>query len=716
MLEEVPLSLLSSMLPLYSTTSSLMEHAMPYRPFLLLGLILMASPSIATECEIQLQLSSANYQKHVNRFAKQGFTLTDVSAYRGKRIDQFVAIAIRQPDQKAWKAHHGIDSRQLEEKLTQYAKEGFQPVVISGYERAGKSRFAVIWQKSDSADHIVRHSLSNAQLQTTLQELKQQGYAPIKLDGYTLKNQPVHAGIWVKQNKTAWEATCNIPLNEVPKTFDDFATRGFRLVDLCGFAIDDTPFFHALWLKETDSAWLSQFHLTLDEYQKIAKKMTAKNYQLVNIDGYQIKNQTYFNTIWQQFEDRDGFVLPIWKTANDIPVTGIFQKELVSLDHSMKDFLKEHHPPGAAVAVSYRGRLVYARGFGYADREQKQPVQPDSQFRIASLSKPITAVAILKLIEQKKLKLDTKVFDVLKDYQQQLAEQGVDPRLKEITIRQLLHHTGGWDRKVSFDPMFRSVAFAKQLGKTPPAETEDVIQVMLKQPLDFNPGERHAYSNFGYCLLGRVIETVTGQPYAEYVQQVICSPLEMTHTQLGRTLLKHRQKNEVKYYSPQVGSSVFFPKGLEQIPTPYGAWYLEAMDSHGGWIASAPDLVRFATAFNHPDQCPILNAPASSLMFERPDGLAGFDQDGEPKATYYACGWMVRPYEATGNANHWHNGALPGTSTLLVRRRDQINWAILFNTRYGKDKKNLSSLIDGPMHRWINNIKNWPEKDQFKCD
>jgi len=403
-------------------------------------------------------------------------------------------------------------------------------------------------------------------------------------------------------------------------------------------------------------------------------------------------------------------------SADEIPVTGLFQKELLSLDNSIKKFLQEHHSPGAAVAVSYRGRLVYARGFGYTDLELKQPVQPDSLFRIASISKPITSVAAMKLIEQKKLNPDTKVFDILNEYQTQLAEPGVDPRLKEITIQQLLNHTGGWDRSVSFDPMFRSVDFAKQLGKTPPAETGDIIRIMIKQPLDFNPGERYAYSNFGYCLLGRVIETVTGLPYHEYVQQAICTPLGMKQTEPGKTLLQFRRKNEVKYYSSSVGPSVFSDQNPEQVPQPYGAWYLEAMDSHGGWLASAPDLVRFATAFNNREQCPILKAPAIAQMFERPAGLAGYGQDGKPKDTYYACGWMVRPFHKQGSENHWHNGALPGTSTILVRRRDQINWAILFNTRYGNDKKNLASLIDGPMHQWINQIEHWPEKDQFQSD
>lgn len=689
---------------------------MPCRAYLLLIVILMTTPLFAEKIDVKLRLTPTNYQNHVTRLLKQGYNLLDASVYPGKKGNRFAALGIKGRNQKEKKAHHGLSTQKLEEKIKQYASEGFQPVAISGYEQNETSRFAVIWEKLDQGNHIVRHSLSDQELLTTLEKLKHQGYAPIKMDGYTLNNQPVHAGIWAKQTTTAWEVTCNISIIEFPKILADFSSRGFRLLDLCGFTINDKPFYHALWLKERDSAWIAQYHVTPAEIQKAAKKMAADKYQLVNIDGYRANNQTFFATIWEQSEPSEDLALPVWKTADDIPISGIDQKELSSLDNSIKEFLQEHHHPGASIAVSYRGRLVYARGFGYADKELKQVVQPDSMFRIASISKPITSVAIMKLIEQKKLTLDAKVFDILKDYQIQLAEQGVDPRLKEITVRQLLHHTGGWDRSVSFDPMFRSVYFAKQLGKKPPAEIEDIIQMMLKQPLDFTPGERYAYSNFGYCLLGRIIETVTGQPYQTYVEEAVLTPLHMTDTKMGKTLLKDRRKNEVKYYSPLLGTSVFDKNNPKRVPQPYGAWYLEAMDSHGAWIASAPDLVRFATAFNLPDQCPILNPTTISQMFERPTGLAGYDENGNPKAAFYACGWMVKPIDSAGNANHWHAGSLSGTSTLLVRRLDRINWAILFNTRNGKDQKRLSSLIDGQMHQWINQIEHWPEKDQFKKD
>jgi N-acyl-D-amino-acid deacylase len=268
------------------------------------------------------------------------------------------------------------------------------------------------------------------------------------------------------------------------------------------------------------------------------------------------------------------------------------------------------------------GRLIYARGFGLADIEADEPVRPDSLFRIASVSKPITAVAVLQLVEQGKLGLDDKAFERLHGDPAFNPHGTPDPRLRQVTIRQLLRHTGGWDRDVSFDPMFRPIEIARELDVDAPAGTSAVIRYMGGKPLDFNPGERYAYSNYGYCVLGRLIEKASGQPYEAYVKEHVLLPLGITRMKLGHTLLEDRAEGEVKYYEPEgkpepavVGKNIG-----QDAPLPYGAWYLEAMDAHGGWIASAVDLVRFAAAFDDPARCPLLKAGTIAEMFARPEG------------------------------------------------------------------------------------------------
>lgn len=388
--------------------------------------------------------------------------------------------------------------------------------------------------------------------------------------------------------------------------------------------------------------------------------------------------------------------------------------DLAPFDDLMTQFVEENAVPGVALAVARNGTLAYARGFGFADRDRKVAVKPDALFRIASISKPFTAVAVLQLAEKKTLGLDDPVLK----YVTLEPPQGKtrDPRWKDVTVRHCLQHTGGWDRGKSGDPIGIPTVIAKELGIPFPVPAEAVVRFTMGRPLDFDPGERFAYSNVGYLVLGRVIEAVTGKKYDEYVRAEVLAPAGVTRMRLGRALPEDRPADEVGYHDPanRKAACVYPPRVGEQVPVADGAMNVEGFEAHGGWVASAVDLVRFARAFDDPAKCKLLAPESIKTMWARPAGAAGHDAEGKPAAAYYGCGWDVRPVGTTGKANTWHGGLLvPGTSTLLVRRWDGLNWAVLFNTHVGKDGKVLANLIDPLVHRAADAVTRWPDADLF---
>jgi CubicO group peptidase (beta-lactamase class C family) len=382
-----------------------------------------------------------------------------------------------------------------------------------------------------------------------------------------------------------------------------------------------------------------------------------------------------------------------------------------AFDREVEAFMQARNIPGGALAVVKDRRLVYARGYGWADREKKLATKPDSLFRIASISKPFTAVAVLKLAEERRLDLDARAFELVNLPAFLPEGKKPDERLKKITIRHLLHHTGGWDRDTSFDPMFRCREIAKTLAGTCPPGPREIIRYMRGQPLDFDPGTRFAYSNFGYCLLGRVIEKVTGAAYQEYVQEQALAPIGAKRMRLGASRIEHRVDREVAYYTPNNGTiqNVFDDT---QAPWPYGGFCLEAMDAHGGWLASAVDLARFAVALDRAESSPLLKPETLQLMYRRPPPPVSIGKDGKPASAYYGCGWNVRPIGNKGKANYWHSGSLPGTYTLLVRRWDGLSWAVLFNQR-SDDKQLPDTAIDSALHRAADAVAEWPARDLF---
>jgi N-acyl-D-amino-acid deacylase len=157
------------------------------------------------------------------------------------------------------------------------------------------------------------------------------------------------------------------------------------------------------------------------------------------------------------------------------PITGPAVAGLESYDRIITEIMARHRIPGGAIAVAKDGRLVLARGYGWADVDNEIAVSPDALFRIASISKPITAAAIMTLVERGRLRVEDRAFDILSGLD---PPAGVtpDPRLADITIEQLLRHSGGWDRDRSFDPMFRPILAATAVGAQAPASAETVIR------------------------------------------------------------------------------------------------------------------------------------------------------------------------------------------------------------------------------------------------
>ncbi|NQU22217.1 MAG: beta-lactamase family protein [Candidatus Nealsonbacteria bacterium] len=385
------------------------------------------------------------------------------------------------------------------------------------------------------------------------------------------------------------------------------------------------------------------------------------------------------------------------------PPTGVGVPGMASFDRIIPELMRKHVIHGGAVAVAKDGRLVLARGYGLADVHAKQPVQPDSLFRIASVSKPITAAAILVLVQRKQLDIDAKVLDILDDIKPPQAAQ-LDPRWRKITVRHLLHHAAGFDRGKSFDPMLRPAPVVEAVGTTP--EPAAIVRFMLGRPLDFDPCTRHAYSNFGYSLLGRIIEQTTGKPYAEAVETLVLRPAGIRRMRLGRTQRKDLADGEVHYY-PTAGAEPvdsIFPDVSEQVPAPYGKFYIEAMDAHGGWIASAVDLVRFATATDGSREPALLKPATIGVLQSRPSYVAADEQ------AWYALGWMVRP--KGDSANWWHAGSLPGTRSLLVRTHHGLVWAVVLNTT-PRHSGTFGGELDRTLWRAVEGVEKWPAHDLF---
>jgi hypothetical protein len=177
--------------------------------------------------------------------------------------------------------------------------------------------------------------------------------------------------------------------------------------------------------------------------------------------------------------------------------------------------------------------------------------------------------------------------------------------------------------------------------------------------------------------------------------------------QIGSTFPAGRLPNEVTYHSSHYGLTVFDTSG-ETVPYPDGAFNLENMDSHGGWVASVVDLARFAASLDEPSANPVLSPDSIESMFSAREGTS------PPQGVrYYAMGWEVRDFGDSRTT--WHSGSLAGTFALMVRRSDGVGWVALFNQRDDTHDRRGESYwdIDWMLHEVADSIAVWPSHDLF---
>ncbi|HRH41067.1 MAG TPA: serine hydrolase domain-containing protein [Pyrinomonadaceae bacterium] len=352
------------------------------------------------------------------------------------------------------------------------------------------------------------------------------------------------------------------------------------------------------------------------------------------------------------------------QTTDDAPLP----TERQAMRQAAETVMKDHSIPGLSMAIVHRGKMVYTESLGFANRESNEKVTDSHLFRIASISKPITSVAIFKLIEQGKISLEDSIFGQNGILQGDYGKAPFKTYVEQIQLKHLLTHTcGGWSNEKN-DPMFMN----------PKMNHQQLINWTINNlQLTNPPGQNYAYSNFGYCILGRVIEKITGKSYENFVNEAILSKCDISDMQIGGNTLAERNPNEVIYYNQQGDSN------------PYGM-NVRRMDSHGGWLATASDLVKFAV---HVDG----QAPARNIL--KPASIKEMTTPTTASPNY-AKGWAVNKY-----SNWWHAGALPGTSTVMVRTKSNFCWAALTNTREIKADTNLA--IDKMMWEIAAKVKGW---------
>ncbi len=348
--------------------------------------------------------------------------------------------------------------------------------------------------------------------------------------------------------------------------------------------------------------------------------------------------------------------------------------DMAGIDQSVAAFMSQYSVPGLSIAITLNDKLVYVKAYGKSIIENNEAATTNNLYRVASLSKQITSAVIMKLMDQGKISMSDKVFGSGAILGTEYGTQPYGPGITDITVGELLHHTeGGWPDD-NTDPMLANPSLSPQ----------QIISWGLDNvPLITAPGTpvSYYYSHFGYSILGRVIEKITGMSYTQAAQTLILQPSGISDMQVAGNTLADRVPNEVEYYDANHYAYTF---------------NINRMDATEGWLASATDLARFLVHVDGLSPETILSSNALTVM-----------TTGSVANPKYACGWEINIY------NWFHHGNLPGTGTsqAITTQSGNFNYVILTNTN--NSDPNFPSNMDNIFWSALPNTTNWPTYDLF---
>ena len=338
--------------------------------------------------------------------------------------------------------------------------------------------------------------------------------------------------------------------------------------------------------------------------------------------------------------------------------------ELKGLDRKMNAYLRRWQIKGASLAITRNDSLVYAKGYGWADEEKGELMQPGHILRMASVSKLVTATGIMVLQDRGLLSIKDTVFGPSGILCDSLFNSVIkDRNHHKITVEHLLRHQGGFYR----DPLFSSRDVKHQMQLDCPPCKEDFYRLVLSRRLRFQPGSWQKYSNFGYLLLSEIIEKVSGKPYEQFIREDVLAPAGCYDMHIAGNYYEDKYPNEVRYYTHE-GDGKFiedYSDNGQMVERCYGGNNVPLLSGAGAWCGSPAEIARLVAAIDGSPEVPDI---ISSKSFEQM--IEYFDKET------FSLGWN----DTTPEKGWSRTGTLSGTSALVKRFPDGECWILITNT------------------------------------
>lgn len=593
-------------------------------------------------------MSSAQYQSEFSNWSAKGYRLISLSGYTSNGQELYAAIWSKVSG-PVWTARHGLTSAAYQDAFTEMANNGYRLQIISGYGVGNQAKFAAVWDKNTGGAWTAKHNMTAAQYQDAFDDYNKQGYRLQYLSGYVVNGTEYFAAIWEKKTGGTIVARHNLTASQYQQAFNEFAGQGYTLKVVSGYEKGGTDLFAAIWEKTSSPSWSSRHAIPRMNYQHAFDNMYYQGYTPVYMNAYAADGSDKYNVIWEN--------------------SNMSGTDIDKLDDAAKNYMSSQGVTGLSIAITKNGRLVFAKGYGYANPATKEEMAPNHTMRIMSVSKSVTAAGIMKLMEQGKLTtLDKHVFGPKGILGSTFSTPRDKQKLNEITVSQLLHHTSGLRSCNSEAEFWNST-------KT----YDDVMNMLLASSdlLKYDPNTQYHYSNTGYFILAYIIQKLSGQSYESFIRNNVLTP-----SGVGSSMY--------------VGLASGGLKSDEANYTPDTKPNLQLWAGFGGWVARPIDLVKYLGRLDGSGTpADILNASSHVALMT-----------GSTFNMGYGCGWIV-----SGDLQS-HNGARNASRSWLAEIGNGLSFAIITNSPPSNDPDGHFKMLN-TFSAAIKSVSAFPSYDLY---
>ena len=363
---------------------------------------------------------------------------------------------------------------------------------------------------------------------------------------------------------------------------------------------------------------------------------------------------------------------------------------LSELDGIMNQTMEQFYVPGGTLAVAHNGKLVYAKGFGFANLRTQEPVTPNTLFNLASCTKAISTFGIMRLVDSGRLRLDDTMYNVI-GRPNLVRGMQADPRVAQITVRQLLHHSGGWNDDSGF---LRASNEVQRLAPNGLPYSE-AVKVLLATPLDYEPGTQAKYANGQWNLIKYIVECAAQSPYGQFLQEQLQAIGIHDMCEESRGVIRG-QASRYGGYPPHI-----IVGGQRTVPL---------MPDFGNWMASSVDMVKLLTAIDGSRMPGISQDSFNQMIAPLPPPM-----QNNSNGSHFGLGLDTVRMTPDG-VTYSKNGGKPGVHSQIIHLPNHTDFCLMLNGGSSPDDPNANPM--GPTVKAIrsvlSNVNEWPQVDMFQ--